>query len=266
MIADPPGTLAVWRRRQLSVHLAPSLVLWIVLVTWIFSQRAADRIVVGLVVAIVSVLSILVHELGHATAVRRAGLGPAQIVLAGLRSTCSWRAASQPLQRLRVALAGPVASAVLGAAFVGAAAVARGMEASPAQALLWQASSVLALLNLGWAVTNLLPILPLDGGFVVLAWQEHRSADPDRAWQRTRWISYGVGAAVMLWLLWQTWYLPALFVGWFLATGTQGLGPTRSAPDDDHDAHDHDAHDDGPAPQGDANDDPQDDGPAPRNP
>lgn len=258
MIADPPGTLAVWRRRQLSVHLAPSLALWVVLVTWVFSQREADRIVVGLVVAVVSVLSILVHELGHATAVRRAGLGPAQIVLAGIRSTCSWRAASQPLQRLRVALAGPVASAVLGAVFVAIAAVARGMEASPAQALLWQASSVLALLNLGWAVTNLLPILPLDGGFVVLAWQEHRSADPDRAWQRTRWISSGVGGLVMLWLLWQTWYLPALFVGWFLATGTQGLGPTVSGTSDDEDAADD--------PPDDASDDPHDDGLAPRNP
>ena len=140
-------------------------------------------------------VSILVHELGHALVFARFGQ-PARIVLyhfGGLAIPVGppARSLQLPSRRLLVAAAGPLAQLM----FIGlviAAVVGAGYRLPPSGMLArlpvlgdWLAavaeqgrplSSGLANLgvyhllfvNIGWAVLNLLPVLPLDGGTIVL--------------------------------------------------------------------------------------------------
>ena len=105
-------------------------------------------------------LSVLLHEMGHALMARLFGQQPF-ITLHGVGGLTTWRS-TQPLsagRRFAVAFAGPVAGLGLAvfAAFVGALFFARG---SGGREIMAQAAAV----NLFWAVLNLIPMLPLDGG------------------------------------------------------------------------------------------------------
>lgn len=111
-------------------------------------------------------VSVLVHEMGHALAIRRYGF-PSEIVLYGMggyatsRGFSTWRS-------IWVSFAGPLAGFILyGIVYgVGYALAARNSEVlrNPfvgycAYLLLW--------INLWWGIMNLLPVLPLDGGHIM---------------------------------------------------------------------------------------------------
>ncbi|GIU83325.1 MAG: hypothetical protein KatS3mg008_0100 [Acidimicrobiales bacterium] len=110
---------------------------------------------------VVATTSVLLHELGHAAAFRGFG-SDAFIVLHGFGGATFGRVEG-PLKSMLVSLAGPLSTLML----VGAPAY-----------YLWHNEVIshpfgrLVLLqilfaNVGWAVLNLLPILPLDGGLVL---------------------------------------------------------------------------------------------------
>jgi Zn-dependent protease len=111
-------------------------------------------------------VSILVHELGHATAVLAFGLEP-RIDVHGLGGTTSWggRGSVSHGKRIIISLAGPAMG------FVAWAAVRalRLLGTLPHTALGDFTYASLTWVNLGWGVFNLLPILPLDGGNVLLS-------------------------------------------------------------------------------------------------
>jgi Zn-dependent protease len=109
-------------------------------------------------------VSVLLHELGHALASRRLGTGVRGITLELLGGyTEMERDAPRPRVEAGVSLAGPVVSfALAAAAGAGAAALPDG---SAAAHFLWQ----VAISNAIIAVFNILPGLPLDGGRVLHA-------------------------------------------------------------------------------------------------
>jgi len=106
---------------------------------------------------------VLIHELGHAFAVRRRGLEPA-IELHGFGGVTSWRGATAlpPAQRALVSAAGPAVGVA-----VGAAALVLARLLPPGSPLLGELMQYVVWVNLGWGLLNLLPILPLDGGMIV---------------------------------------------------------------------------------------------------
>ncbi len=111
----------------------------------------------GLVLCLL--LSVLLHELGHALAARRYGIGVRGITLELLGGYTELdRDAPSPKVELVVSLAGPAVSLVLGVLAVFAAAVL------PDRTLFEELAFQLALSNLVVAVFNALPGLPLDGG------------------------------------------------------------------------------------------------------
>jgi Zn-dependent protease len=125
------------------------------------AQRAEDFVRAGLFVC-AAFLSLLVHELAHALTGRRFGARPS-ILLHGLGGTTYLaNARLSRRQSVLVSLAGPVAGFALGGILLGLA------PWVPARSALgvW-AVSVLTLVNLGWSVFNLLPILPMDGGQIL---------------------------------------------------------------------------------------------------
>ncbi len=150
------------------VHLSPSWLLLAALVTLAYGQLlgsveeplpqpAAYAIGFGFVVCLV--ISVLLHELGHALTSRRFGIGVRGITLEMLGGfTEMEREAPRPSIELAVSLAGPFVSLILGLASAAAAAVL------PDGTIGDRFAFQLALSNIVVAVFNALPGLPLDGG------------------------------------------------------------------------------------------------------
>jgi len=127
---------------------------------------------------VVVFISVLFHELGHALIGRRFGLSP-QITLYSMGGLTSWSEFIEisPAKDLAISLAGPAAGFLLGGiCFVAGPAV---LTAVPSE-LLTVAYHDLIWVNIGWGVFNLLPIIPLDGGHVLVTLERWltRKRDP----------------------------------------------------------------------------------------
>lgn len=166
-------------------------------------------------------VSILIHELGHALAMRRYGQ-PSRIILhfaGGLTvpEPVAWgsRWANVALgsnQEIFISLAGPVAGFLLavlvavGATLLGGSIITNwllGVIPLPVAALLPFGGRVLSLLvtmllwvNVFWGLINLVPVYPLDGGNV----SRHLllRADPIDGVRKSLWISVIAGGLVAL--------------------------------------------------------------------
>lgn len=137
------------------------------LVSAIFgAQLASNREEISLIalwIAIVFV-SILVHELGHAWAMRAMGRTP-HIELWAMGGLTHWGdgARIDGWKRALVSLAGPFAGFALAVPIL-----LTDIFASPPDGSTGALAIRLALwVNIGWGALNLLPIVPLDGGHVM---------------------------------------------------------------------------------------------------
>ena len=107
-----------------------------------------------------------VHEVAHAVVARRFGVRVKSITLFLFGGVAEIDGElPTPGSEFAVALAGPATSVALGSSFALAANVAERLGWSGAEAVL----VTLALVNLGVAVFNLVPGLPLDGGRILRA-------------------------------------------------------------------------------------------------
>jgi Zn-dependent protease len=104
------------------VRLDPSLVLLVVLLTWVLSERLGLRFVpvvagaLALVTSLLLVLSILAHELGHALEARRRGLAVGGVTLFALGGATELAGHGRtPREELAVAATGPWISVVVAA-------------------------------------------------------------------------------------------------------------------------------------------------------
>jgi Zn-dependent protease/predicted transcriptional regulator len=180
----------------------------------------------GLVTALLFFVSLLLHELGHALEARREGIPTRAITLWMLGGVAeSGGPFRSPGVETRVAFAGPVVSAVLGAALVGAGQIG-GLPAAVAAVVEW-----LGWTNLLLLAFNMIPALPLDGGRVLRAALWRFTGSLLRATRLASRVSRALAVGVMglgvisflvsgalggLWLV---------FVGWFVfsaATAERG--------------------------------------------
>ncbi|HRI64946.1 MAG TPA: site-2 protease family protein [Polyangium sp.] len=185
----------------------------------LFSYRSVDTskglagLLPVLIWTVVLFVSILVHEYGHALAIRRHRIQP-EITLHFMGGKTTWRALL-PLRRIDqviISLAGPFAGFLLAAVIYGVTrnyphVVARLPE--PVQDTI----AYLLFANVGWGIFNLLPVLPLDGGHVL----EH-ALGPKRI-RITATISMVVGGVAALFFL---------RLGSFWAAYIMGLGAFQS--------------------------------------
>lgn len=179
---------ATFRLAGFPLAVRPSVLLLIAAVGW-------TTLVAGhplwLVVCYLSTLfaSVLVHELGHAFALRFIGVRGQTITLHGLGGQVEWDGNERPLtnaEQMAVALAGPVSGLLLGLA-----ALVLIPFAADAFVLnvLTQAAFTGFLLN----AANLLPAIPLDGGWALLA--ALNMATP-RGWRLGAYLVVYVGSVV----------------------------------------------------------------------
>ena len=187
-------------------------------------------VAMAIVAAVLFFACILLHELGHAVEAKREHVEIVGITLWMLGGVAKM-AGRVPgaAAELRIALAGPLVSLVLGLAFAGAAAALSLPEAVDAVCA-W-----LGYVNLVLLVFNLIPAFPLDGGRVLLASLWLRSDDLARATRQAVTVSriaafamIALGIALILtgsvtggiWLG---------FIGWFLLQAAAGEAEQRTA-------------------------------------
>ena len=174
------------------------------------------HLVMAIVAALLFVVSILLHELGHAWEARREGLEVDGITLWLFGGVSQFKGGFPSAgAEFRIAIAGPLVSLVLGVVFV-LIAVA-GLPSAVDGVAAW-----LGYINLALLVFNLIPALPLDGGRVLraalwqskgdLAWATRVGTDIGRVFG---YLFIGLGLAMFIfqgsfsgaWLA---------FIGWFL--------------------------------------------------
>lgn len=140
---------------------------------------------------VVITFSVLVHELGHAFAYKRYHQQPS-IVLTGLVGLTYGERELPPKRRIVVSFAGPGAELVL----LGIPAWIA-LQAMPLLVfdnyVAFRVLDDLRFINLVWALVNLLPMLPLDGGNILDAALELRNGGPRR--QVARMVSVVTGVS-----------------------------------------------------------------------
>ena len=121
-----------------------------------------------LLLASIVLVSVLIHELGHALVARLRGLRVGGIYLHLLPFAYVQRGSHADVWR--VALGGPVMSLAVGGALFGALMLTGSLEVEPSKASPWlQPLAFAAVLNLAMGAINLLPTVPLDGGRALAA-------------------------------------------------------------------------------------------------
>jgi Zn-dependent protease len=142
------------------VHPSAFAILGLLVLLRIESGPAA--IVDGVKFWIILLGSVLVHELGHALAARRLDMGPCDITLHGFGGYTRARPRG-PKKGILMTAAGPAAGLALGAA-----ALALYLSGAVPPGPLLSTVAETAEINLFWSVFNLLPMLPMDGGLILL--------------------------------------------------------------------------------------------------
>ncbi|MGE3620277.1 MAG: site-2 protease family protein [Acidimicrobiia bacterium] len=196
-----------------------------VIVAVLFGLRYND---IELILAwlVVTFVSVLVHEMGHALVYRAFGERSAIVLhFFGGFTVGSGRVALSKAQRIAVSVAGSAAALVL------LWLPLRALDRSDwwlDQPLFVQALVTFgAFVNLWWSVANLLPIRPLDGGHV---------AEELLGLARARWLSIGIGVVAAVWALAHDHTYAAIFAG-FLAflNFSEMRAQERGAPIDNFD-------------------------------
>jgi Zn-dependent protease len=137
----------------------------------IFMARANGiAFVYDLEIALGVVLSILLHELGHAFAARRFRMSGISITLHGFGGFASSSGMRTPVQALIISLAGPAVTFALGLLCFGLGKLGlSSTEFGTAANLQFQIVAILGSLNILLGFLNLVPSLPFDGGNALVA-------------------------------------------------------------------------------------------------
>jgi Zn-dependent protease len=155
------------------------------------SQGVSEVVVLMTVIAV----SVYVHELGHAFAARSLGAKPS-IVINGIGGYTTYMPPEQPtrLEAIGVALAGPLAGACLGLMLLLSESI---MGEPVANSHLDVALRTGILVNIGWGLINLAPVLPLDGGHVL---EQLLPGSPSRRRRTAAIVSVVIGSVAAVWL------------------------------------------------------------------
>lgn len=167
--------------------------------------------------------SILVHELGHAFAFRRYGCDSAIVIHAFGGMTMSYQAGKLTnREHIVVSLAGPLTQLLL--LGIPSLIVLAMLELDGVLRFVVFAS---VFLNLGWALVNLLPMYPLDGGQVL--YRALLAKRVSSAWSATKVVSVAVAAPLAL-AAWAFGFrIGVLLIAFTVLRGISGLEPGGSS-------------------------------------
>jgi Zn-dependent protease len=192
---------------HINLHLSFALVL--VLGAWPWLVFGAKGALFGAAMSLAVFACIALHELGHSLVARAFGIPVTDITLTPIGGVAVLKDRPKtPTQELLIAIAGPAVNVVLAALFAGIGLAIEGEQAllGAAQTLMREpprAEHIWVLLvsaNVGLAVFNMLPALPMDGGRVLRAALSYVFA-PERATRLAAVVARGMAALfVLAWL------------------------------------------------------------------
>ncbi len=162
------------------------------------SRDGTEGLVRGLLYALTVFGSILVHELGHALLARRYRLFPISITLHGFGGLTAHAHTKTARQGLFVSFAGPLAGLALGA--VGGILMLAATPIGNSELTSWVFQ--LTAINIFWSLFNLVPMYPLDGGWILFHLLSMKKPPP-WALRTTAYVSI-VMAAGVVWFAWQS--------------------------------------------------------------
>lgn len=183
----------------------------------------AEHYGVGIATSLLFFVSILLHELAHsfvALAKRMPVRSITLFVFGGVAQI--GREPDSPKTEFQIAIAGPIASALLAGAFGTIALLAEGRFEHVAALGGWLAS-----INLLLAGFNMLPGFPLDGGRVFRAAMWHFTGNLAKATGLAARTGQAMGYALVFFGIWTgftaNWFagLWLAFIGWFLLNAAQ---------------------------------------------
>lgn len=228
------GGIPIGKLFGISLRLNYSWFIVFVLVTWALSTNyfplnypdwsLTSRIVAGIITSLLFFCSVLAHELMHSIVAQRTGITVRSITLfifGGVSEITE--EPKRPADELRIALAGPLTSLVIGGIFWGIFLWLRDISEFLTGMAFW-----LGWINIFLAGFNLIPGFPLDGGRILRAILWSRSKNIRKATKTTSNIGRGVGFLfifVGIWLIfWGNWLngLWLAFIGWFLENAAIG--------------------------------------------
>jgi Zn-dependent protease len=178
---------------------------------------------VGVATSLLFFGSILLHELAHSFVALAKGIPVRSITLFVFGGVAQiGREPDRPLTEFQIAIAGPVASALLALGF-GLVAYQAGEQFERVAAL----AGWLSAINLLLALFNLVPGFPLDGGRVLRAALWHMSGNLAKATRIAAGTGQAVGYAFVFFGIWTgftaNWFsgLWLAFIGWFLLSAAR---------------------------------------------
>jgi len=223
--------LATIRGIQVGVHYSWFLIFF--LITFSLTTRFAsehphwttvEHYAVAIATSLLFFASILLHELAHSFVALAKGIPVRAITLFVFGGVAQiGREPDRPATEFQIAIAGPIASVLLSAAF-GLMSVLAGGASEYLVAL----AGWLAQINLMLAVFNLVPGFPLDGGRVFRAAIWHYTGSFSKATRIAAGSGQIIGYALILGGIWMglitgNWFsgLWLAFIGWFLLNAAQ---------------------------------------------
>jgi len=172
------GDIKLFTIFDIEIHLNYTWFIVVLLVAWsltygYFPQQVPGRSILtywglGLITSIIFFLCILVHEISHSYVSKKLGIPVPRITLfifGGVAQIS--REPPDPDTEFKIAVAGPLASAVLWGLFFGLSFLFARIYLFP---LLASVFSVLSIVNAAVALFNLVPGFPLDGGRLLRAY------------------------------------------------------------------------------------------------
>lgn len=109
-------------------------------------------------------VSVLFHELGHALTIKAFRFGPSLIILGGFGGVTINARSSRPWKEILISAAGPVASIILALILQAFYRTIPFLHTDPMFRSLFP---LMIGVNFVWAIFNLFPIYPLDGGQIL---------------------------------------------------------------------------------------------------
>lgn len=183
----------------------------------------AEHYLVGIATSLLFFGSILVHELAHSFVALAKGIPVRSVTLFVFGGVAQiGREPDRPMTEFQIAIAGPIASALLALGF-GMIAYLAGDQFERLSALAGWLSSI----NLLLALFNLVPGFPLDGGRIFRAALWHMTGSLTKATRIAAGTGQGVGYALIFFGIWTgftvNWFsgLWLAFIGWFLMNAAQ---------------------------------------------
>ena len=239
-------SIQLFRISGIRIGASPSWFLVLFLMIYWLSSYFRDVLVdssstvsfgVAVAATVLFFVSLLLHELGHAMAARRFGIGTSGIDLwlfGGVAKLT--RDSKTPKEEFIVAAAGPAVTAIIVGVCIGAGALASKMTGVVDTATFQNVSTTPSIALIGWLglinlvllIFNLIPAFPLDGGRIARAIAWKLTGDRSRGTRFSArlgelfsWLLIGLGIFVFIRgdVVSGIWFG---FLGWFLGSAARG--------------------------------------------